>query len=219
MSLPSSNSIGYAFVLVALSVVVFTSVCNHLDRSTEWNESQYYPLKVGNKWSYLGLHKEDTLDVMVIGRTSVRELNFVEIGEWISGPDGRSKIGQYFLSVDGGKISGLPALHPTEDIAVYEDNFDEWVSDYYIVDAPIDSLWIRKDFRIGATPNLLSNLHVKLKSRSDSLLTPAGSFRGCLRFEIEADDLHEAHWLAPGVGVVRRESYTQRWDLFDYAVN
>jgi len=180
------------FLVFVLFVSLFGCSNDNPVRSDQQSTTHYIHLTIGDSLGYGGISAQDTVFYTV-----------VESKQEYYGK-------QYF------KVSSFPIRGglPVNFMMREDGEGNVWVIGYLRNNTSVDSLetiLYRTQAQQGSTWNFYygDTITCTLESRSDTVRTMCGEFSACVRIKIEyAWFEYELHWLAPNIGLVKREFIT-----------
>ncbi len=148
------------------------------------SDTSYFPISVGNLWTYQNSDKTMTQTETVVEAKLIRGKLYYSLALYGSGPN-------FWIRTDQNKVYML-------DIRSYTDTTEQMIYDF---SANVGESW---------TVNVAEGSceyggEITVISKSDSLYTPKGTFRNCIHLQrsvpcCDAGRIDE--WFAPGIGNV-----------------
>jgi len=155
------------------------------------SDSSYFPLEIGNQWILSS--QPDTL-IETVADTQLIEGNI------------------YFSFDQFRNSSGYLLRMFANQVFIYVDT-----TEYLWYDFSADS---GDTWTVPPLPHPFDGGNFSLQSKTDTVVTPAGTFTDCYRIHhFIAADAEFVEWFAPGIGIVQRDVITiagpRRWALID----
>jgi hypothetical protein len=143
------------------------------------NDSSYFPIRVGNEWRYVSQSSSDTERISDTARIH----------------------GQLYYALSIGGLSRDWLRKSNDSVYVLEDTTDSTESLLYNFGANVGDSW-----ELPSQYSCTYGVKIKLTSKTDTVITPAGTFTNCYVFGHQPgcmDGGMNGSWFAKGVGEVR----------------